>query len=78
VKPTIPEVLPLVREYYAMPGNGVGGSLHIVLEDGNVSDGDLWFCKGWALEHGDEAGYRLAGILLEMSKTQRKKLSCMA
>ncbi len=36
-KPTITEVLSLVKEYYLIPGNSVGGSLHIVLDEGMVN-----------------------------------------
>lgn len=74
-KPTIPEVLPLIQDYYAKPENGVGGSLHIVLEDCNVSDDDVESCIKWAINEGDEEGERLARILLRMSKTQRRKLA---
>lgn len=73
-KPTIPEVLPLVRDYYAMPDNGAGGSLHIVLDDGNVEDGSVEFCRDWAVDHDDHDGELLAEVLLRMSKTQRSKL----
>jgi hypothetical protein len=72
LKPTIPEVLPLVREYYAE--HMAGGTLHIVLDDGNVDDSDVQFCLEYAQREGDEAGVRLAAILLRMSKTQRLKL----
>jgi hypothetical protein len=73
-KPTVDRVGPLVREFYGLPGNGVGGSLHIVLDDGNVEDGSVRFCRDYALEHGDAIGYALANVLLRMSKTQRHKL----
>ena len=73
-KPTINHVLPLVRAYYAKAGNGVGGSLHIVLEDGNVTDDNVRYCLNWAREHGDTDGVRLAELLLRMSKTQRLRL----
>ncbi len=76
-KPTVPEVLPLVRDYYARPGNGVGGSLHIVLDDGNVSDDNVRFCIEWAHKQGDIAGAELGEILLRMSRTQRRKLSTL-
>jgi hypothetical protein len=36
-KPTIPEILPLIKEYRGKDGNGTGGSLHIVLDDGNIN-----------------------------------------
>jgi hypothetical protein len=73
-KPTIPEVLPLVQAYYAKPGNFAGGSLHIVLDDGNVNDGSVQFCIDYAREKGDEDGIALGMLLLRMSKTQRSKL----
>lgn len=73
-KPTVPEVLPLVNAYYAMPGNGVGGSLHVVLEEGNVRDGDVEFCRQIAIDDDDPEGVVLAEILLRMSRTQRLKL----
>lgn len=73
-KPTIPEVLPLLREYVATPGNGVGGSLHIVLADGNVADHHVRFCLEQAKAKGDSKGVELAELLLRMSKTQRIRL----
>lgn len=73
-KPTVPDVLPLVRAYYAKPGNEAGGSLHIVLDDGNVDDDCVEFCEKYATENGDEDGVALARILRRMSKTQRNKL----
>jgi hypothetical protein len=76
-KPTIPEVAPLVRAYYAKPGNGVGGSLHIVLEDSNIDDDSVRFCRKYAEERGDSDGVALADILLRMSRTQRGKLAGM-
>ena len=77
-RPNIPEVLPLIRAYYTKPENAVGGSLHIVLEDGNVSDGNVESCLEYAREHNDRDGEALAGLLLQMSKTQRRKLYRMS
>lgn len=73
-KPTVPEVMPLIEAYYAKSGNGVGGSLHIVLEDGNVEDHHVRWCLECAEKHGDTDGVELAKLLLAMSKTQRLKL----
>ena len=73
-RPTIPDVLPLVRAYLAKEGNICGGSLHIVLEDGNVADCDVTFCIEWAREHGDPEGEKLGQLLLTMSRTQRLKI----
>ncbi len=76
-KPTIADIAPVVMEYYSKPGNNVGGSLHIVLEDGNIKDSDVLFCIKQAEESGDTDGADLGYILLSMSKTQRLKLSAM-
>lgn len=73
-KPTIPEVVPQFAAYYQKPGNGAWGSLHIVLDDGNVKDDDVVFCMECAEKRNDIDGYNLAQLLLRMSKTQRKKL----
>ena len=73
-KPTVPEVLPKVRKYYAMPGNGAGGCLHIVLDDGNVLDHHVRYCLDWAFGIRDIPGVELAELLLRMSKTQRRKI----
>lgn len=72
--PTINEVVPLVNKYYSMPENGCGGSLHNVLDDGNISDRDILFCLDEAKKNGDKEGIELANLLLKMSKTQRKKI----
>lgn len=73
-KPSIEEMIPLIKDYYAKPLNGVGGSLHIVLDDGNLENGDVEFCREWAIEHNDEDGIKLADLLLQMSATQRGKI----
>jgi hypothetical protein len=75
VRPTVPDVAPLVRAYYAKPGNDMGGSLHIVLEDENVADHHVAACIQFARERGDEDGMWLARVLLTMSRTQRLRLA---
>jgi hypothetical protein len=76
-KPTVPEVLPLVKAFYAKPGNGVGGKLHVVLEDRNVETSHVQFCLDAAKEAGDEDAVALAELLLRMSTTQRRKLCAL-
>lgn len=56
----------LIDRYYAMDGNGVGGSLHIVLDDGNHDRGSVQFCLDWAIREGDRAGEALARALLAL------------
>lgn len=73
-KPNIPTVQPLIDAYYRLPGNGSGGSLHIVLEDNNVQNSDVQFCIEWARKNDDICGVLLGEVLLLMSKTQRLKL----
>lgn len=73
-KPTIPEVLPLIYAYRdSRWENGIGGSIKVVIE-GNVDDGHVEFCRNWAEERGDTEGVKLAEILAQMSKTQRRKI----
>ena len=80
-KVTIPEIVPWLQEYYAQPdppgyqgAHGMGGSLHIVLEDGNIKNTHLHWCEQHALTQGDDLGAFLARALLAMTYRQRKKL----
>lgn len=72
MKPTIPDVLPLVQELYRR--SCVGCCLHIVLDDGNLEDSSVKFCLGYAIEQGHQECMYLATMLLAMSRTQRSKL----
>lgn len=74
-RPSVPDVLPLARSYYAKPGNEVGGNLHIVLDDRNVQSNHVRFCMEQAVARGDMDGVELAKMLLQMTKTQRLKLA---
>ncbi len=74
IKPTVPQLLPLVQAYYEKPGNSSGGSLHIVLDDGNTEDHHVRWCLKFAESCGDDDGAKLASLLLQMSRTQRSKL----
>lgn len=71
-KMTLPEVVEDFAEYHAC--NPAWGSLHIVLDDGNVDDASVNCCLEHARDTGDIEGARLAEILLQLSKTQRLKL----
>ena len=75
MKPTVPDVLPITRAYYAKDGNGAGGNLHIVLDDCNVKDGHVIFCKEQCIQRGDSDGLALCELLLRMSRTQRLKIA---
>lgn len=73
VKITVPEFR-RVAEQYAKE-HPVGGSLHIVTDDGNLEDDNVRFCLEYALKDGDYYGACLALLLLHMTKTQRGKVS---
>ncbi len=75
---TVPDVLPLVRAYVAKPGNDIGGNLHIVLEEGNIDDQSINFCRLWAKARRDTDGEVLADKLLLMTRTQRSKIVAQA
>jgi len=76
MKPTntlsVSEVADRFRAY--REANPTWGSLHIVLDDGNVRDKHVKACIESALEKGDTEGHELACLLLGMSTTQRQKL----
>ncbi len=70
-KPTLPEVRPLVKAYYALPGNGAGGDLHCVLDDGNKDRSSVRFC----IDHArDEETRWLGHVLLLLSNSQRRRV----
>lgn len=74
-KPTIPEVLPLVRAIYTRDRIGaVGCCWHILLDDGNVDDIDVEFCADQARYHKHLDCLALVDPIKRMNKTQRRKL----
>lgn len=73
-KITLPEILPLVREYYARPGNESGGNFHVVLDDGNIERTHIFWCLRRAHEKRDWPGQMLGLKLLRLSVSQRKRL----
>ena len=75
-KPTIPQFLERFRAYHAI--HSTWGSLHIVLDDGNVKDADVEFCIRYARDKGDAEGAELAHLLSLMSPTQRRRLASIA
>ena len=68
------ETLQLKRDIYKK--YGVGGALHIVLEDVNVEDHHIEWClkEIEQLPEDKELFLKCANNLLKMTKTQRKKL----
>lgn len=66
------DLIPACRSYYAK--HAAGGSLHIVLDDGNLCDHNVDFCIKFAQKEGDRQGEALARLIRSASYTQRKKL----
>lgn len=77
---TAPKNKPLSKEDFvrfkryqsANSGNSV---FHIVLENKNIKDKHVEFCRKLAVKRNDQEGLELADILLAMSKSQRIKLA---
>lgn len=74
MKPTISKVVPLIRAYYAKPGNSMGGAFHIILEDDNTEHRWAVSCLQDARELGDPDGIEIGELLVRMSRSQRHRL----
>jgi len=66
------DFIKLCGDYYEK--EPVGGSLHIVLDDGNLKDCHIIWCEGYACGAEDDEGKDIASLMLNMSMTQRKKV----
>lgn len=71
IKPPLPQVRMLIDAYYALPGNGCGGELHVVLDDGNYERDSIRFCIASAARV--ESRW-LGHVLLMLSGSQRRKM----
>lgn len=63
----------MANAFYAIAGNGVGGNLHIVLDDYNLENSHVRSCIEQARDCGDLAGEMLGWLLLGASKSQRAR-----
>jgi hypothetical protein len=75
---TVERVAKVLSRYLQRPKNNVGGSLHIITDDGNYALRSAQFCELYATEIGDWSGARLARLLMLCSRTQRIKACRMA
>lgn len=73
-RPTVERVVGLVRAYRSLPENDCGGSLHIVLDDRNLEDSHVAFCRDYAIERHDIDGAMIAGLMLQMTRSQRARV----
>ena len=60
------------KQYYK--NNPCGGSLHIVLDDGNIERENIEFCLKYAKENNDLEGIKLANLLLSISYKLLEKI----
>ena len=65
-QPATEAIVFLAEEYYE--SHGAGGSLHIALDDGNLGNGYVAYCKQFAIEHNDPRGAILAHLMLKLSE----------
>lgn len=71
LKPILPD---LVRYYYEDAGNGCGGTLHIVLDDGNTEFDHIEYCRKECEENGDSLGQLICDILFCFTDEERELL----
>lgn len=76
-KLTIPYVATLIKRYYMMAGNDMGGSLHIWTVDRNCRLLHLESCREFAIERGDVCALEILDRALRMTASQRRKISGM-
>ena len=65
----VARAIAMKRTYYRR--EPCGGFLHIVLDDGNVEDSHVEFCRDEAREGGDEEAVVLAELLLTFTVADR-------
>lgn len=61
----------LINEFYDMDGNGCGGCLYIVLDDGNTCLSDVEFSIECAKENNDVNALALGSVILSLTQEQR-------
>ncbi len=71
-RPTVPDVLPLVRQIYER--HAAGCCLHIVTDDGNVEQDHVEFCVRQAQSEHHTDCLAAAEMLAAMTETQRRKV----
>ncbi len=71
---TVDLLIECCKAYYEVDENSVGGSLHIVLDDGNLETANILHCIDDAYRNNDLAGVILGKLLLSVSYKQRCEL----
>lgn len=73
-RPTIPFMRGLIASYYKLEGNICGGSLHVVLDDGNLETRSVQHCLEYATKQNDADGAFLADLLLRFTEAERAEM----
>jgi hypothetical protein len=73
-KPTEEFLKLMVTAFYELPGNTCGGCLHIVLDDGNLEDHHVQWCKEYATKENDTDAMFMADVLLLYTEEEREKI----
>ncbi len=69
-----PLINKFVQYYYNQLDNSAGGNFHIALDDGNLSDSDIWFCQQEAEKNNDSFGIFLGQLLRSFTEDERNEL----
>lgn len=64
------------KTFYELPGNSCGGALHIVLDDGNIEDDCIEFCRRHCETQSDGFGVLLCDALLALTERERHSVYC--
>lgn len=79
-RPSVPEVVAMIQAFYQHPAHGVGGALHIVLDDHNLGQDTIRYCREYAA-YGCHCGRTpcqdaidIADALLAMTGTQIRRV----
>lgn len=75
MKPTVPEVIPLVEAVYARSADNSGCCLHVMVDDKNCGQDTADYCLKYAKQQGHEECIAAAEAMAQMSNTQRRKVA---
>ncbi|HBO7920514.1 TPA: hypothetical protein L5C37_004801 [Pseudomonas aeruginosa] len=73
-KSEIQELIQMVRDWFAQPGNEGGGIFHVMLEDGNVEQEFADIALEQARQSGDATAIELAEKLAALTVAERVKV----
>ena len=63
-----------IKQFLSLDGNEVGGNLHIVLDDGNLDDENILFCRNLCIKTHDVLGRLICEGLLQITYKEREKI----